>query len=285
MEANFESKTQYDNSYNNIWEMYPDAKKGLACPYFALATAYNFMKNGNITSDVHEINIFAGIQYFAMVGSNTEMNFKELLAFSDLKSDDIMCTTSMLVQSGEIGFPEMIQKDKPLDESKYCTIILKNSKFFVIMIDKNGYYIRDCHESFQYNYKTFEDIVSDINQKYQFSETINITGISYDDYSSIEFLKIDKKFKTHILEMLGLDDIVSNTLYKIESPDNGIVGKIDLDDSIEKYKHKNDDDASIFKKDDDEITNKDIKNDKKDISTTYNNLNDTEISYDDLIIF
>ena len=57
----FESFTQYDASFNNIWAQNPNAKKGLACPYFSLFTAQQFMNDFDISQNIHKQNLVKAI--------------------------------------------------------------------------------------------------------------------------------------------------------------------------------------------------------------------------------
>jgi hypothetical protein len=237
----FETKTQYSSDYNEIWLNFPEAKKGLACPYFAIISAYKFLKSGKADKNTHEMSLLASVNYSAIVGSYSELTFTEILGLTDLKADDILATTAELVVDGSLGFPEMITPDLPVDAQRHATIFLKNAKYFVVMVDKNGYYIRDCHESFQYDFPNFTELVNYISSTYQFSEIINITGVTYSDYSSIEFLKISKPFKTEILSLIGMDDANSN-LHKLDI--EGIQGYIELDDKIVTFPDNGD--GSIF---------------------------------------
>lgn len=225
----FETKTQYSADYDEIWLNFPEAKKGLACPYFSIVSAYKFFKNGKVDKDTHESCLLASINYSALVGSYSELTFGEILGLTDLKTVDIMGTSAELVAENILGFSEMIVTELPTDDKKYATVFLKNSKYFVVLVDKNGYYVRDCHETIQYDFENFTELVNHISTTYQFTETINITGVTYSDYSSIEFLKINSPFKTDILSLIGMDDSNTN-LYKLNI--EGIEGYIELDDKI-----------------------------------------------------
>jgi len=237
----FESSTQYSAEFNDIWTNFPDAKKGLACPFFAIITAYKFFKDGLVDKDAHEFAISASVTYSAFVGTNTELNFNQVINLTSLKQSDIMATTTELVETNILGFPEMLPAEKPTDSKRFVTIFLKNAKYFVVMTDKNGYYVRDCHESIQYNFETFVELVNHCSSVYQFTEAINITGISYSDYSSIEYIRIFESFKTEILSLLGMDSIQKH-LHKMEI--EGVSGFIDLDPSIPEHVDKGYD--SIF---------------------------------------
>lgn len=238
----FNTVTQYDNKFNEIWLTNLEAKKGLACPYFSILTIYNFLNGGKIDKKTHEKNIEASINYATLVGTNEEMNFRELITGTNLDPSEIMCTATDLVRSGELGFDVMIP-EKPLDAKRKAVMFLKNARFFAILIDKNGYYLRDCHEAFQYNYNGVDELIRDLNKNYQFSDPINIGGVLYDHYSSIEFIKIEKPFKTDIVEIVCIDSCTSKELYALEIEEKES-GYIELDDSIPKY--VSDGDGSIF---------------------------------------
>jgi hypothetical protein len=237
----FETKTQYSSDYNDIWLNFPQAKKGLACPYFSIISAYKFLKSGKADKDTHEMCLLASVSYSALIGSYNELTFAETLGLTDLKVADILATTTELVAEGILGFPEMIVPELPTDDKRHVTIFLKNAKYFVVLVDKNGYYVRDCHESFQYDFSNFTELVNFVSSVYQFGETINVTGLTYSDYSSIEFLKVSNPFKTDILSLIGMDDANIN-LHKLDI--EGIEGYIELNDKITTFPDNGD--GSIF---------------------------------------
>jgi hypothetical protein len=194
----FETITQYDQKFDDLWIANPTVKKGLACPYFSLFTAEMFMSGSNIDKFTHEIIIESAINANILVGSNDEMDFKQFVGYTDLHEKDIGCTLAELIQVGEFKLDELFTSDS----EKYCVIFLKNAKFFVVLCDKNGYHLRDAHESVQYTFFDKTQLIDKLNSTYQFNCVVDVGGVMYGDYSSIEFIKVEHKFNNILNNLL-----------------------------------------------------------------------------------
>ena len=196
--AFFETITQYDKKFDPLWLANPDVKKGLACPYFSLFIAERFMSEDSTDKDDYEKDLETSINTNILMGTNDEMTFEQLVGYTDLNKKDIGCTVAELISNGDFKL------EKELFESvsnKFCIIFLKNAKFFVVLCDASGYHVRDAHESVQFTFYTTSQLINHLNTVYQFSETVNVGGVTYGDYSSIEFIKIEKQFQ-NVLQSL-----------------------------------------------------------------------------------
>jgi len=231
----FDTITQYDNKYDKLWKDNPYVNKGLCCPLFALISAERFLKNGQINRETHEENIDRAIDTYILLNNNKELTFEELINYTDLDSKDIMCTTTELINSGEFSLEELFDETFNDDNNtnySYCNavIFLKNAKFFVVMYDVMGYYIRDCHEQFQYNFSTLEELITHLNNIYQFNTTINLDGVVYSDYSSIEYIKINRKIN-NVLRNIKKYQFEDCNNDKLEN--SSLIGYIDTDESFD----------------------------------------------------
>jgi hypothetical protein len=186
-ESNFESITQFDKSFDNLFEN--KNLKGYACGIFSLLTANSYLNNILITKDVHENNIRKAVKICSENKIFYGMSFDELLSTTNLYPENINSTSVELIINDVIGYNHMFNiKDK-------CAVIfLKNEKFFVVICDKNKYYLRDCHESKQYNFDSLEELIQRLNTAYQFDNQIDLIVDEYTNYSSIEFIKITENF-------------------------------------------------------------------------------------------
>jgi len=201
----FESVTQYDNSFNNLIK---SSKKGLACPYFALITVNEFINKHKINDQhSHFQNISKSITMSDNLKTINELSFDELIKLTDLNLKDIQCTNINLISSGDFNLKNLF-----VDNTDFSVIFLKNAKYFVVNYNKkqNIFSLRDCHESFQYDFLNVEKLIEHLNDVYQFNQRINVSGISYDDYGSIEFIKIKDKFKL-VFYVDGIND--NNHMY------------------------------------------------------------------------
>lgn len=188
----FNTITQYDKSLYNVWD-YKNNKctAGLACPFFALLSAQQFLEDyENITYQSYLDSLHKSIYINKMLNIQKEISFSKLLSYTNINKDEINIAIANEIENGNFDFKNI------LTESKYCSyIFLKNSKFFTVLIDKK-YHIRDCHESTQYTFDHVDDLINHLNSVYQFNKRIIIDNIPYDEYSTIEYIKIIKKIIT-----------------------------------------------------------------------------------------
>ena len=202
MSHNFETITQFidpDADFKTNSQLY----KKNACCFFAIISACEFIKNKDMSKTKHEQNIYNAISN-NILNQNNDMTFDQLLTFTNLNKNDIMATTVELIFSGELGY-DMIFQD--LDKNKHWSIIfLKNSKFFNVLYKDDVYGIRDCHESFQYNFSTKQELIDHLNNIYQFNTPLVVDGFPIPEFSSIEYIKIENQFDLKNLVSTLKDD-------------------------------------------------------------------------------
>lgn len=218
----FETITQYDKKFDPLWLANPEVKKGLACPYFSLFICERFMETCETEKSDYEKDLETSINTNILMGTNDEMTFEQLVDYTDLSKKDIGCTVADLISNGEFKLEEELFKS---DKDKFCVIFLKNAKFFAVLCDASGYHVRDAHESVQFTFFTVQQLINHLNTVYQFSNTVNVGGVVYGDYSSIEFIKIERKFQ-NILKSL-----VETKLEDQEETDKNIQNMIKEEDN------------------------------------------------------
>ncbi len=201
--------TQYDKSFDHLFVN--GARKGMACSYFSIFTAWRYMKKYEPTLNVHIDNVTNAVNVSRDLFTSTGISFNELLEnYTSLKSNDIAGCTTELIASKEVKYTDIF----PESDKKYAMIFLKNEKYIVVLVNKNNYYVRDCHETKQCNFTSLDSLAQHLETIYQFATSINIDGIHYYEYSSIEYLKVDDEFDTFLSGMLNIDvapDFVVNT--------------------------------------------------------------------------
>jgi len=204
----FQSITQFTN-INNIESEKNNYNKN-ACHFFSLKTAYEFIKNKRSDKEIHESNI-----YFAMnlnkLYQNKDLFFEEVIQFTDLSKSMIYATTTELVKSGDYPMDIII----PQSSSPYSVVILKNSKYFVVSHHENNFYVRDCHEPFQYNFKERNDLYNHLNKTYQFNESLIVDGYAIPEFSAIEYIIISKPFEYYAITEVNNNN--SNYTYMKET--------------------------------------------------------------------
>jgi hypothetical protein len=222
----FETFTQYDNKFK---ELVPFGDNKSSCPMFAILAAYGFMENPiNVGNVHHEKCVDMGEINYLMCGLEGMITFEQMLTFTNLSMGSITTTSVELVVTGVIGFEHMFKLEF---ENPYCVIFLKNSKFFVVFVRPDMYCIRDCHESFQYNFATREELIEHMLKVYNFGEQMNIDGFVSDElsmFNNIEFMVIDKPF-TMTLDTSSVVSGVNETPYVEFDETEELVKNLDVE--------------------------------------------------------
>lgn len=228
----FQTITQFididDNEYNK------KKYNKNACHFFALKTAYEFMKKKEGSKTTHEANIYFAINMNKLY-QNHDMYFEEVVKFTDLKQSDISATTTELIKNGDYPLDLIFPVD---NNNSYCVIILKNAKYFNVMRHGDNFYVRDCHEPFQYDFSSRKEMIKHLNKTYQFNESLILDGYAIPEFSSIEYIIINNpfNFKNGILEDgVSSDNKESDPKNKVEQlkeTEFGIsIGHINYDDA------------------------------------------------------
>jgi hypothetical protein len=200
--THFQSITQYDKQFDNEIDKII-CGKGYACSFFGILTPWKFMQGQIPDKKTHEQTIKDSVQTSRLLDMSNGLTFSELLEnYTNLDANKITGTCVELIVSKVLGFDEMFPKIK--DTEKYSVVFLKNEKYIVVMVDKNGYYLRDCHEATQHDFTDISALMEHLNTSYQFGTSINIEGLEYSEYSSVEFLRIEKEFTTNLSSMMSL---------------------------------------------------------------------------------
>lgn len=206
MIVQFDSITQYNNKFDDIFKD-GNGKKGFSCSYFGLLTVWKFLNGYNTDIEEHNKTIEESVLLSNIIGTVMGINFDELLInYTNINPSKVMATNVELINSNIIGFEHILTYD-PKNKSKSAVLFLKNEKYFVVLIevDKNvSFKIRDSHESTQYNFSTFDELVDHLKKSYHFTELIKFGDIDYSNYSSIEFIKLNDSFTTSLSDILGL---------------------------------------------------------------------------------
>lgn len=218
--TDFESITQYDKSFDNLFLNINH--KGYACGFFSIYTAYMFLDTGRFTKNTHENCIKNAINFTIMKKIHMGLNFDELVEKTCNLNKKNICSTSVeLIRENIIGYDQIFENK---ENKPYSIIFLKNEKYFVVLYDNNTnlYYVRDCHNNTQKTLK-YESLKKYLKDSYQFEEDINLLGTEYANYSSIEYLKIYNTFSCNLISAkpkVKLDVFEYNNQEKIYTDDN-----------------------------------------------------------------
>lgn len=250
----FDTITQYDKQFDKLFTNINH--KGYACSIFALITALKFLhtcdnnqnKHWSTDKKAHEDTVKHAIKITSLYDITDGITFDNLLLLhTNIDINNICATTVELIKNNIIGYEHMF----PGSNKRYATIILKNEKYIVVLVDNSGWKVRDCHESIQYDFDNIKDLIKHLSEKYQFSEQINFGDtnanfIDYSHYSSIEFVIIDSKFKSETLSVIALENVkdifdIPNTSYTLTSADVNYIDKsCDNTNGKKKKKHNYD---------------------------------------------
>jgi len=215
------------------------------CPFFALCTINSFFSRKNmvkcnvdkndgkdhkyehiidLSKQAHELCLAKAVTAHALNNIGDQMFFEKLIRFTNLNVKDINATNVELILNNIIGYDVIFPKEWKIP---YAVLFLKNGKFIVVLHHDDKYYVRDCHESLQFNNLSRPNVIAHMNKVYQFDQEIDLGGYKIQEYSNIEFMHIMNSFTTTIdLNVHGsIVDKFSNTTEKNKSSD------IDNDDS------------------------------------------------------
>lgn len=208
MENTFNSITQYDKSFDKMFKNI--SKKGYACSYFSILSCWRFIQTGLNGKEAHELNITDAMKITKILDLANGLSFEDLIiGCTSVDSKKIICTSVDLVANNIIGINNMF----PNKVQRYAVMFLKSEKYFVVLVDNNNYYIRDCHVDVQHNFKSLDQLYLHLINFYQFTENINVSGIEFDEYSSIEFLIFDNLFETDVISLLSMKPKKHNSDY------------------------------------------------------------------------
>ncbi len=181
-----------------------------ACPLFALFTAMNFMKNGELTKNQHDHNLEAAVMNYVTNSSLPKyMAFDELVMYTNgvYSEEDIVGTTPLLINEGIMGYSAFFPTE--ITEN-YAVIFLKNSNFICCLVkhheDGKTFAIRDCHETEQREFDNVGALEHHLNSTYQFNQLTIVDGVLIEEYGNIEFLQIYQPFNSDLLDPDLYDD-------------------------------------------------------------------------------
>ncbi len=223
----FKSITQYDKRFDGMFDNIKN--KGFSCSYFGILTCLRFLQGYTPDVDTHEKNIIDAMTITCLLDVNSGLSFENLiLGCTNYDQKKIIGTSVELIVNNVIGpnemFPKLIHQ-----QEKYAVMFLKNEKYFAVLVDSDGFYLRDCHVDIQYNFNTLDSLFTHLSSFYQFTSMINIDGFQIEEYSSIEFLIFDQQFESDIVNLLETQivsakpkiNIISTQIKKKEEMLNG----------------------------------------------------------------
>jgi len=197
MSKGFSSFTQFDNRFKGADRFSQDRS---ACPFFSLITAQNFLTNLGTEQKHHEDAIYYAVSSYIMVNPPKYMGFEELMLYASMSTPpDILATTCELVASDVIGFDSFFP-DAIKEKENYCTIFLKNSNFFVVLVkhieNTTIYSVRDCHHDMQSDFQSLEALKTYMNSTYRLNVPTVIDGVPIPEFDNIEFVVLNEGFCT-----------------------------------------------------------------------------------------
>jgi hypothetical protein len=201
----FTTFNQFDERFKNIGTFGPDRT---ACPLFALITAKNFMDIGDISKKQHENNIYAAVTNYITKNVPKYMTFEELVSFTGgaFGDSDIGATTPELLTQHVVGYEHIFKPDNY--DQNYCAVLLKNRNYIAVMYEHatKRFAVRDSHETDQWNFNSYEDMLSHLNKTYQFDQMTIAGGVLIPEFSNIEFLTVDIPFELTEIDPHLYDD-------------------------------------------------------------------------------
>ena len=186
--------TQYDHIFDDI-VVNTQFKAKNFCPFFSIITVNNFLHNRSVTKTAHIQNICFAVLKHIKTKISEQLTFDELIKMEKKEyTNKIGCTTTELLKEELFSYRELL----PESNKPYAIIFLKNGNFFTILHKDNLFYIRDSHESTQYNSLTYDETVNHLNKVYNFNKIIDIDGYIIPEYSNIEYLICEEDFGNNV---------------------------------------------------------------------------------------
>ena len=159
------------------------------CSIFSLITAYNFLKNKDISERQHKENLYVSKLNYISEDFKKDIGFDKLLTYSNIDNFNVNFTNPELINNNIISFEHIL-----LNDSR-CIIFLKNFNFFVVLhTEDNKYCVRDCHNIIQYNFYNKEELINHLNNKYSFNKLTIINNYVIEEMSNIEYIILKKEF-------------------------------------------------------------------------------------------
>src|SRR5579872_6880485 len=87
----FSSKTQYDKSFDYLYKDYPQAKRGVSGPIFAIVTACEYLKSAGLPvcltqeKEKHETNINRSVTLSSILSISANTGLDMILKDTDIK--------------------------------------------------------------------------------------------------------------------------------------------------------------------------------------------------------
>jgi hypothetical protein len=210
----FSTKTQYDKTLDYLYKDYPQAKRGVSGPVFAIVTACEYLKLPLLTKEKHEMNINRSVTISSVLTLNGNMSMESLIKNTDIPENSIVNVT---VPNFAINDPTLLNIIPDINNTgRFCTIIHKNNKFFVVIGDHtmNRYCIRDCNEPIQYNFATRIDLIDYLSNIYYLNKEFIIDGEIVPGYSHVAYVVVKQHFKEifdqHVERVILKDNIIAN---------------------------------------------------------------------------
>jgi len=191
----FSTKTQYDKTLDYLYKDYVTAKRGVSGPVFAVVTANEYLKFSNLTKEKHEMNVNRAVMISSVLSLRENIFLETILKDTDISPTLIVNTKVDILLTSNPTLSNMIPDIN--HNGRFCTIIHKNKKFFVVIGDANinRYCVRDCNEPCQYNFTNRADLINYLSDIYYLNKEFVVDGLIVPGYSSIEYIVLKHSFK------------------------------------------------------------------------------------------
>lgn len=188
------TKTQYDKSLDYLYIDYPRAKRGVSSPIFAIVSVSEYFKSSSLTKETHEMNINRAVTVSSILTLSDNIMLKTLLENTDISTNTMLTAEVGRIMTTDPALSTIIPDLN--HNGKFCTIIHKNHKYFVVIGDlaSNKYCVRDCNEPCQYNFSNRGDLIKHLSDIYYLNKEFSIDGHIVPGFSHIEWVVINRPF-------------------------------------------------------------------------------------------
>lgn len=216
----FITESQYSDKFNQMFgNELMRSSRGTAGSIFAVTTAKNFFLNKTMDKKQYDTNLNRAMVVVDLLEPKQESTFNVVAKNANIQHLHKKTTVDFIKKSD----PNMLSIIPDIQSSpSFCVIMLKNTKYFVVAGDRsrseisadlrledssqNSYYVRDCNDQYQYNFKERSDLIAYLKDAYSMDKQTTIGGLVFPEFSIVDHATLTQKFDD------SYDSMINNRL-------------------------------------------------------------------------
>lgn len=190
----FITDSQYSDKFNQMFgNEIMRSSRGTAGSIFAVTTAKNFFLNKTMDKKQYDTNLNRAMVVVDLLEPKQESTFNVVAKNANIQHLHKKTTVDFIKKSD----PNMLSIIPDIQSTpSFCVIMLKNTKYFVVLGDssQNSYYVRDCNDQYQYNFKERNDLIAYLKDAYSMDKQTTIGGLVFPEFSIVDHATLTQKF-------------------------------------------------------------------------------------------